>query len=74
MYKMRLFAKPLRWTIIPALFVLIGFIFIPFFAKNLTTLLVGEILQGISWGVFQTMTIAYAAEVAPVAVRHWMTS
>lgn len=58
----------------PALFAMIAFIFIPFFAKSLTVLLVGEILQGVSWGVFQTMTISYAAEVCPLAIRHWLTS
>jgi SP family general alpha glucoside:H+ symporter-like MFS transporter len=57
-----------------ALFSMICFIFIPFFAQNLTTLLVGEVLQGIPWGVFQTMTTAYASEVAPVALRAYLTT
>lgn len=76
-----------RWTIIPALAAMVAFIFIPFFAESLTVLLVGEILQGVSlvvatiqeltpgsWSVFQTMTIAYASEIAPTAIRHWLTS
>lgn len=63
-----------RWTLIPSLFAMIAFIFIPFFATSLPVLLVGEILQGLSWGVFQTMTIAYAADVCPVPIRHWLTS
>ena len=50
------------------------FIFIPFFAQDLTTLLIGEIMQGIPWGVFQTMTTAYASEVAPVALRAYLTT
>jgi SP family general alpha glucoside:H+ symporter-like MFS transporter len=31
-------------------------------------------LQGIPWGVFQTMTTAYASEVAPVALRAYLTT
>lgn len=53
---------------------MIAFIFIPFFAHNLQTLLVGDILQGIPWGVFQTMTTAYASEVCPVALRAYLTT
>jgi MFS transporter, SP family, general alpha glucoside:H+ symporter len=67
-----------RWgykkTMIGALFAMTCFIFIPFFAQNLQTLLAGEILQGIPWGVFQTMTTAYASEVAPVALRAYLTT
>lgn len=59
---------------IGALFLMICFIFIPFFAQNLATLLAGEILQGIPWGVFQTMTTAYASEVCPVALRAYLTT
>jgi SP family general alpha glucoside:H+ symporter-like MFS transporter len=57
-----------------ALFSMGCFIFIPFFAQDLTTLLIGEIMQGIPWGVFQTMTTAYASEVAPVALRAYLTT
>ncbi|KAL1985470.1 hypothetical protein VTN96DRAFT_7913 [Rasamsonia emersonii] len=63
-----------RWTIIAALVTLIGFIFIPFYATTLTVFLVGELLQGISWGVFQTITTAYAAEICPVPLRHYLTT
>lgn len=63
-----------RWTLIPALAAMIGFIFVPFFARSLGVLLAGEILQGISWGCFQSLTISYAAEVCPVPIRHWLTS
>ena len=37
-------------------------------------LLAGEILCGIPWGVFQTITTAYAAEVTPVALRPFLTT
>lgn len=39
------------------------FIFLIFFAVNLTMILVGLILCGISWGVLATVGPAYAAEV-----------
>lgn len=61
-------------TMIGALLLLVCFIFIPFFAQNIVTLEVGEILQGIPWGVFQTLTTAYAAEVCPVALRGYLTT
>ncbi|KAI0536037.1 general alpha-glucoside permease [Xylaria digitata] len=63
-----------RWTIISALVAVTGFIFFPFFAGNLTVFLVGEFFQGMAWGVFQTMTTAYAAEVCPVPLRHYLTA
>ncbi|KAJ0417557.1 sugar transporter [Aspergillus carlsbadensis] len=50
------------------------FIFIPFFAQNIQTILAGQILLGVPWGVFQTLTTAYAAEVCPVALRPYLTS
>jgi SP family general alpha glucoside:H+ symporter-like MFS transporter len=63
-----------RKTMLIALFSMGCFIFIPFFARNLAMLLIGEILQGIPWGVFQTMTTAYASEVSPVALRAYLTT
>jgi len=63
-----------RLTMMASLTMMIGFIFIPFFANNLQTLLIGDILQGIPWGVFQTMTTAYASEVCPVALRAYLTT
>ncbi|BGP23453.1 hypothetical protein JCM10295v2_002349 [Rhodotorula toruloides] len=61
-------------TMLAALASMICFIFIPFFANNVQTLLAGEILQGIPWGIFQTLTTAYAAEVTPVALRPYLTA
>ena len=55
-----------------SLTMMIAFIFIPFFAQNIETLLIGDILQGIPWGVFQTLTTAYASEVCPVALRAYL--
>lgn len=42
---------------------MVAFIFLPFFAQNVETILAGAILQGIPWGVFQTLTVTYASEV-----------
>jgi MFS transporter, SP family, general alpha glucoside:H+ symporter len=63
-----------RKTIIGALFMIICFIFITFFAVDLPMLLAGEILCGIPWGVFQTITTAYASEVCPIQLRAYLTT
>ena len=57
-----------------ALIMITCFIFINFFAVNLIMLEVGEILCGIPWGVFQTITTTYAAEVCPVNLRAYLTT
>jgi SP family general alpha glucoside:H+ symporter-like MFS transporter len=46
-----------------SLFAVICFIFILFFTKSLAALQVEELISGIPWGVFQTLTTAYASEV-----------
>lgn len=61
-------------TMIGALVMVTCFIFIVFFAQNITMLLVGEILCGLPWGVFQTLTTTYAAEVCPVSLRAYLTT
>ena len=61
-------------TMLGALIMIECSIFGLFFATNLRTLLVGEILCGLSWGVFQTQTTTYAAEVTPVCLRAYLTS
>jgi MFS transporter, SP family, general alpha glucoside:H+ symporter len=61
-------------TMFGSLVLMIAFIFIPFFAQNLPTLLAGGILQGMPWGVFQTLTTTYASEICPVALRAYLTT
>ncbi|KAI5201300.1 sugar porter family MFS transporter [Aureobasidium subglaciale] len=61
-------------TMVGSLVGLTGFIFIVFFAQSLPMLLVGEILMGIPWGAFQTLTTTYAAEVCPVSLRAYLTT
>ena len=63
-----------RKTIIGALTMIACFIFIVFFAQNLPMLLAGEILSGLPWGVFQTLTTTYAAEVCPTPLRAYLTT
>lgn len=63
-----------RKTLIGALTLVIGFIFIVFFTQSLMQLLIGEILLGIPWGVFQTLTTTYAAEVCPTHLRAYLTT
>ncbi|KAF7717395.1 MFS-type Sugar/inositol transporter [Penicillium ucsense] len=63
-----------RKTILGALVMITGFIFITFFAVDVKMLLVGEILCGLPWGVFQTITTAYASEVCPVSLRAHLTT
>lgn len=45
-----------------------------FTAPNVQALLAAEILAGIPWGVFQTLTVTYASEVCPVALRGYLTT
>lgn len=61
-------------TMIGALTAVTGLIFILFFVQSLPMLLSGLILIGIPWGVFQTLTTTYAAEVTPVPLRPILTT
>ena len=61
-------------TMFGALILMIAFIFMPFFAPNIETILAGAVLQGIPWGVFQTLTVTYASEVTPVVLRPYLTT
>jgi MFS transporter, SP family, general alpha glucoside:H+ symporter len=63
-----------RLTVIGCLVLLTGFIAIYFTAQSVAHLLVAAILCGIPWGVFQTLTITYASEVCPVALRGYLTT
>ncbi|KAM5345610.1 hypothetical protein ACJ41O_011471 [Fusarium nematophilum] len=63
-----------RYTLMACLVLVTGFTAIFFTAQNVQTLLVAEILCGIPWGIFQTITITYASEVCPVALRGYLTT
>ncbi|GJC78594.1 maltose permease MAL31 [Colletotrichum liriopes] len=51
-----------------------GTIFALFFSVNVQMLFAANILCGIPWGVFQTLTTAYAAEISPTSMRGYLTS
>lgn len=61
-----------RYTVMTCLVLIIAFTAIFFTAQNVATLQVAEILCGIPWGVFQTLTVTYASEVCPVALRGYL--
>ncbi|RDW75153.1 maltose permease MAL61-2 [Coleophoma cylindrospora] len=63
-----------RKVVMVCLTLIIAFTAIFFTAPNVETLQVAEILCGIPWGVFQTLTITYASEVCPVALRGYLTT
>ncbi|KAF6832328.1 MFS maltose [Colletotrichum musicola] len=63
-----------RITTIGFLIMMIAFIFVLFFAPNIQILVLGEVLCGIPWGAFQSVTPAYASEVAPVVLRPYLTT
>ena len=63
-----------RKTLLGCLFMIICTIFLQFFAQNVEMLLAGEILCGLPWGAFQTLTTTYAAEVSPIALRGYLTT
>jgi SP family general alpha glucoside:H+ symporter-like MFS transporter len=44
------------------------------FATGLPMLLASVILLGFPFGTFQTMTVAYASELMPVALRPFLTT
>ena len=61
-------------TMLGSMALMTATIFIPFFAPSIEVLQVGQIMQGIPWGIFQTLTTAYAAEVCPVHLRGYLTT
>ncbi|KAJ5438527.1 Maltose permease MAL61 [Penicillium daleae] len=63
-----------RYTIMACLILVTAWTTIFFTAKNVQSLLAAEILCGVPWGVFQTLTITYASEVCPVALRGYLTT
>ncbi|POS74114.1 hypothetical protein DHEL01_v207493 [Diaporthe helianthi] len=63
-----------RWVLIIAMAFLNAFIFLTFFAPGPEVLLVGQIMCGLSWGVFATLSPAYASEVCPTNLRGYMTT
>lgn len=63
-----------RKVLMGSLVFLAAAVFAVFFAPNVEVLLVGEFLCNIPWGVFATTGPSYAAEVAPLALRGYLTA
>lgn len=63
-----------RKTMMGSLCLMTIFILLPFLAENLVTLLMGQLLQGIPWGIFQALAVSYAADVCPVSLRPILTA
>ncbi|KAH8880856.1 putative MFS maltose permease [Thozetella sp. PMI_491] len=63
-----------RKVLMGSLVAMIGLIFLMFFAVNVQMLEAGYVLVGIPWGIFQTITTTYAAEVCPVVLRPYLTT
>lgn len=63
-----------RQVINMSLLVLIGIIFMQFFAPTIEVLQAAQVLVGLPWGIFAVMGPTYASEVCPVALRGYLTS
>lgn len=57
-----------------ALVLVIHFIFVVFFAQKVQMLLGGEIISGITWAMFKTLTTANGPEVYAVVLRVGLTT
>lgn len=57
-----------------ALVLMLAFIFPVFFSQSVVVLFVGQLLSGIPWGMFQTLSVSYASEVCPVCLRGYLTT
>lgn len=62
-----------RWVMLVCLFLMMCFIFLQFFASSIYMYLGAEVLLGLPWGVFQTLTTTYASEVCPTVLRPYLT-
>lgn len=62
-----------RWVMMVCLTLMMAFIFLQFFATSIYMYMGAEILLGVPWGVFQTLSTTYAAEVCPNVLRPYLT-
>lgn len=61
-------------VILVGLVIMSVLLLVTFFARSVQVLLVGQILAGLTWGIFATSAPAYASEVLPTALRTYLTS
>ncbi|OCF78039.1 hypothetical protein I204_02045 [Kwoniella mangroviensis CBS 8886] len=63
-----------RRTFIGGMILMTLTIFLAFFAVSLNMLLVAELAMGVPWGMFQTLSTAYAAEICPIQLRGYLSA
>ncbi|KIH93277.1 hypothetical protein SPBR_09160 [Sporothrix brasiliensis 5110] len=63
-----------RKTLMIAMVSIPPLVFMQFFAPNLEVLIIAQLLMSIPLGILETTTLAYAAEVAPMCLRPFLTS
>ncbi|KAI6849743.1 hypothetical protein KC332_g956 [Hortaea werneckii] len=56
-----------------SLVLFMAFVFLQFFAVDIAMYIGAEFALGVPWGVFQTITTTYAAEISPGALRPYLT-
>lgn len=56
-------------TFLMGMVFMIGTVFLAVFAQNIAMLYAAEVLMGIPWGMFQTLTTAYAAGESQPSLR-----
>lgn len=61
-------------TYMIALAMMTAFIFVFFFASHVYILFLAQILCGIPWGMFQTLSVSYASEICPTCLRGYLTT
>lgn len=63
-----------RKTMMGAMAFMAAAIFPVFFAPSLPILSFGEVMCGLPWGIFQTLSTAYAADICPMVLRPLLTT
>lgn len=58
-----------RWATIGGLMFLNAFIFVFYFAQSLSVMFVGQLLEGVPWGIFIANAPAYCSEIVPIKLR-----
>ncbi|KAH6331258.1 hypothetical protein HBI38_019730 [Parastagonospora nodorum] len=61
-------------TMYVSIFAAVLFNFLHFFARDLNGFLAGSVLLGLPWGVFQALTVTYASDITPSALRPYLTT
>ena len=63
-----------KGTILGSLAFITPIIAMTTFAPNKGVLMAGEVLCGLPWGIFSTLSEAYASEVCPISLRGYLTT